>query len=115
MTDNLTVEKRVIDVPVVNRLNCNTLANAGRIQESMICAGTLGTAGQVVPNAVCRGNIGGGLYCNGRLAGILSFGLSCGNANQPGVYIQPRFYMPWINQQSIRTDIIAPGTVFPRP
>lgn len=115
-TDVLNVDKRVISAPIVNRLNCNTMANAGRIQESMLCAGILIGAGTppAVPQTVCRGNIGGGLYCNGRLAGILSFGLSCGNPQQPGVYIQPRFYQTWINQQTTRTDTIATGTVFPR-
>lgn len=110
----MIVEKRVIEVPVINRINCNAMANAGRIQESMICAGNLGALGVPVANAVCRGNVGGGLYCNGRVAGILSFGLGCGNQNQPGVYIQPRFYAQWISQTRTRTDTIAPGTVFPR-
>lgn len=116
LTDVLNVEKRVVSAPIVNRLTCNTLANAGRIEEAMLCAGILIGAGTppLVPQTVCRGNIGGGLYCNGRLSGILSFGLSCGNPQQPGVYIQPRFYQAWINQQTNRTDAIATGTVFPR-
>lgn len=117
LTDNLNINKMVISTPIVNRLNCNTLASgAGRIEESMICAGILAGAGTppTVPQTVCRGNVGGGLYCNNRLAGILSFGLSCGGPNQPGVYIQPRFYTAWINQQLTRNDNIAAGTVFPR-
>lgn len=116
-SDVLNVEKRVISAPVVNRINCNNLANAGRIQETMMCAGILAGAGTppTVAQTVCRGNIGGGLYCNNMLAGLLSFGLSCGAANQPGVYVQPRFYTAWINQQFTRNEVIAVGTVYPRP
>lgn len=90
------------------------MANAGRIQEEMLCAGTLiGTGTPPVAEAVCRGNIGGGLYCNGRITGILSFGLGCGNINQPGVYMQPRFYRGWIQQQIDRTDSFSTAYVFP--
>lgn len=115
-SDVLNVNKMVITAPITNRLTCNALANAGQIQEQMICAGNTLGAGTppIVQQAVCRGNVGGGLYCNGMVSGILSFGLGCGNPNQPGVYIQPRFYMPWINAQRVRTDTIPVGTVFPR-
>lgn len=55
------------------------------------------------------GNIGSGLYCNDRLAGVLTFGLSCGAANMPGVYVDVRQYRDWINSQLLRTDNPQPG------
>jgi hypothetical protein len=57
------------------------------------------------------GNIGSGLYCNDRLAGVLSFGQSCGVANRPGVYMDIAQYWPWINSQILRTDNPQPGSL----
>lgn len=69
----------------------------------MLCAGALTTG-----TGVCPINRGGGLYCNDRLEGVLSSGFSCGTvANNPGVYTQVRYYVPWIEEQVRRQDIPA--------
>lgn len=108
----------VITAPIVNREQCNAMASRGRITDALICAGLTQGIGNppatTVAQGVCRGNLGGGLYCHNELTGILTFGLGCGATNHPGVYTQPRFFRPWINQQLTRTDTINPGTVFPR-
>lgn len=92
----------------------------------MLCAG-LTTTGA----GVCQGNRGAGLYCNGLLEGILSSGfgklykyysiketlilqiknilIGCGAANNPGVYSQTRYYLPWIQEQVRRQDIPPPN------
>ena len=95
----------------------------------MLCAGLITTGA-----GVCQGNRGAGLYCNGLLEGILSSGfgtffkfysikanfvkqieifpLGCGAANNPGVYSQTRYYLPWIQEQVRRQDI-PPQNVSP--
>jgi secreted trypsin-like serine protease len=77
----------------------------------MLCAGVLTTS----PNTVCNGNDGGGLFCdfagNWELVGVLSFGITCGVANMPAVFIETRQYEPWITAQFLRTDIPPPGSV----
>jgi len=101
--------QQALNVPIINRDQCNGLPiNFGRITESMLCAGVLTTG-----SGVCPINMGGSLYCNGRLEGVLSSGFSCGTqANNPGVYTQVRFYIPWIEEQMRRQDI-PPANVSP--
>lgn len=98
--------QQALVVPVVNRDTCNNLPlNFGRITESMLCAGIVGTG-----SGVCAFNQGGSLYCNNRLEGVLSSGYSCGTiANNPGVYTQVRFFLPWIEEQTRRQDIPSPN------
>jgi trypsin len=77
----------------------------------MICGGVLATS----PNTVCQGNAGGGLYCEflgqWHLTGVLSFGITCGVVNQPGVFIETRQYEQWIQAQFLRTDIPPVGSM----
>uniref|UniRef100_A0A182NJ05 Peptidase S1 domain-containing protein n=1 Tax=Anopheles dirus TaxID=7168 RepID=A0A182NJ05_9DIPT len=101
-----TPAQQFINTPILNRDTCNGLAvHLGNIRESMVCAG-----GTNAGPGVCASNLGTGLFCEGRLAGILSTGLGCGQANTPGVYAQIRFYLPWIREQFARQDIPVGGT-----
>ncbi|XP_053666425.1 trypsin-like [Anopheles marshallii] len=101
-----TPMQQFINAPILNRDTCNGLAvHLGNIRESMVCAG-----GTNAGPGVCASNLGTGLFCDGRLAGILSTGLGCGQANNPGVYAQIRFYLPWIREQFSRQDIPLGGT-----
>ncbi|XP_019543350.3 trypsin-like [Aedes albopictus] len=98
--------QQFINAPILNRDTCNALAlNLGRIEETMVCAGVTGTG-----PGVCASNMGTGLFCDGRLAGLLSTGFGCGQANNPGVYTQVRYYLPWIRQQFDRQDIPLGGS-----
>uniref|UniRef100_A0A182ITF9 Peptidase S1 domain-containing protein n=2 Tax=Anopheles atroparvus TaxID=41427 RepID=A0A182ITF9_ANOAO len=102
----------VITQPTLATASCNPAnVHNNRVQQTMICAGALAAN----PNAVCRGNMGGGLYCNGRLSGVLVFGMGCGVANQPGVYMDVRQYTQWIETQFTRTDNPPPGWIPPQP
>ncbi|XP_058121374.1 anionic trypsin-2-like [Anopheles ziemanni] len=102
----------VITQPLLTTAQCNAAnVHNNRVQQTMVCAGALAQN----PNAVCLGNMGGGLYCNGRLTGVLAFGMGCGVANQPGVYMDVRQYAQWIQQQFTRTDNPPPGWVPPQP
>ncbi|XP_001862766.2 trypsin alpha-3 [Culex quinquefasciatus] len=102
----LNPAQRMIQVPTLAPAQCN-VANVhnNRVLSTMICAGSI----PANANTVCQGNIGGGLFCNGQLTGVLSFGLACGAANQPGVYIDVRQYRQWIDTQFTRTDSPPPG------
>ncbi|XP_058443158.1 trypsin alpha-3-like [Malaya genurostris] len=98
--------QQFIAAPIINRDVCAGLAvHFGRIEESMICAG-----GTAQGPGVCASNMGTGLFCDGRVVGILSTGFGCGAANNPGVYTQLRFYEPWIQQQYRRQDIPPAGS-----
>lgn len=44
-----------------------------------------------------QGDSGGPLVCNGKLEGIVSWGISCAYAYYPGVYTKVRNYLAWIN------------------
>ncbi|XP_058446580.1 transmembrane protease serine 9-like [Malaya genurostris] len=98
--------QRMVPVPILTTASCNVATvHNNRVLPTMICAGSI----TAIANTVCQGNNGGGLYCNGELTGVLSFGLACGAANQPGVYIDIRQYRQWIETQFNRTDNPAPG------
>ncbi|XP_059621815.1 trypsin 3A1-like [Phlebotomus argentipes] len=90
---------------IFNRDHCNTLNEiAGRVQNSMICAGSV--VGNPNP---CANNPGGALYCDNRLVAIMSHNRRCGQPNAPGVYTAIRFHSTWIQQQFNRTDLPAAG------
>ncbi|XP_060803535.1 trypsin alpha-3 isoform X2 [Amyelois transitella] len=44
----------------------------------------------------CQGDSGGPLMCDGRLQGISSYGLACGLAGVPGVYVSIGPHLNWI-------------------
>lgn len=81
-----------MNAPIIDSNQCNAAnVHANRVLANVhICAGSI--AATAPASGACRGNLGSGLYCNNRLAGVLSFGFSCGVANQPGVYINTRVY-----------------------
>lgn len=107
-TSPLVVNQRVLNQNVLNRDACNVeTAHRGRVLESMLCAGSITATNPV--SGPCNGNLGSGLFCEGQLAGILSFGINCGVANNPGVYTQVRFHNNWIQQQFTRTDSLPIG------
>ncbi|XP_062542389.1 trypsin-like [Armigeres subalbatus] len=95
-------------VTVAPRAECNNMFN-GMVQQSMICA-----RGATNNNAMCLANRGGGLYCDGRLTGIASFGFGCGQNASTTVFTQVRYFESWIQQQFTRTDI-PPAGVTPMP
>jgi len=104
------IQQRIV-APILDRDACNAAnVHRGLVLDNMICAGTVAAT-----PALCSGNLGGGLFCPVRnvwlLTGVLSFGISCGTANSPGVYTQVRFFEQWINQQLTRTDATPAGTL----
>ncbi len=85
-------------VNVVSNAVCNTgYGNKATISAFMLCAGK--AAGGVDS---CQGDSGGPLVIPAqggqpmKLAGIVSFGVGCGEPNRYGVYTRVSKYIPWI-------------------
>ncbi|XP_076348306.1 ovochymase-1-like [Tachypleus tridentatus] len=88
-------------VPVLNNARCQELLRETRLgklyqlYDGFICAG-----GQESEDS-CKGDGGGPLSCWRRdgtygLAGIVSWGINCGDPGVPGVYIRIQKYIDWI-------------------
>jgi secreted trypsin-like serine protease len=74
---------------VVSNARCIEVWSTSRIREEQICAEAPGVS-------VCGGDQGGPLVCNGKLAGVYSWGeASCGPA-YPAVFIRVSSYYDWI-------------------
>lgn len=104
---------REVDLPVVGHQECESALRSTRLgphyrlHSGFICAG--GEGGK----DACEGDGGSGLYCmqNGviKVAGLVSWGIGCGQAGVPGVYVNLAHYRPWIeNIISIDEDIYSP-------
>ncbi|XP_058800150.1 serine proteinase stubble-like isoform X2 [Phymastichus coffea] len=89
-----------VSVPIVSNDKCKSMfLKAGRhefIPEIFLCAG-YETGGQ----DSCQGDSGGPLQVRGKdgryfLAGIISWGIGCAEANLPGVCTRISKFVPWI-------------------
>ncbi|XP_017075129.1 trypsin delta-like [Drosophila eugracilis] len=75
-------------VAIVDRDSCMS-SYRGRISKDMICASAPGKDS-------CRGDSGGPLVFDGKLVGIVSFGMGCALSEYPGVYANVAELKPWI-------------------
>lgn len=79
-------------VPMISKETCNKAYKfRGGIADGEICA--------VHPDGgkdACQGDSGGPLAINGRLAGIVSWGIGCARKEYPGVYVEVAHYAEWI-------------------
>lgn len=91
-----------VDVPVISNPICENQMRRTRLGPSFnlhpgfICAG--GEEGK----DACKGDGGGPMVCEKhgkwQLAGVVSWGIGCGQAGVPGVYSRVSYYLDWINQ-----------------
>ena len=88
-------------VPVWGHRSCEDslrqtrLGRSYELDEGMVCAG--GEEGK----DACKGDGGGPLVCqvddgSMELAGLVSWGIGCGEQGVPGVYANVAYYMDWI-------------------
>lgn len=84
---------------VVNRDVCKEIISNSRptavIDSSVICAGGDGV------HDTCQGDSGGPLYCDGVVAGVVSWGLGCAHLGFPGVYTNVAHWLGWINEHRL--------------
>ncbi|CAK1595332.1 unnamed protein product [Parnassius mnemosyne] len=84
---------RRVKVPVMNDEECRTLPNGyfKNITPRMFCAGY--RAGS---KDSCQGDSGGPAVINGKLVGLVSFGVGCAMPDTPGVYSKIPVVRDWI-------------------
>ncbi|XP_069987177.1 serine proteinase stubble [Penaeus vannamei] len=96
-----------VELPVLSHHQCQTALKHTRLgatfslHQGNLCAG--GEAGR----DTCKGDGGGPLVCRGddgafRLAGLVSWGVGCGQVGVPGVYVKVAHYLDWI-ESAIRS------------
>ena len=98
-----------VDVPVIGHDRCQRMLQRTKLgfdfqlYNGFICAG--GEEGK----DACNGDGGGPLVCEDRdglwkLAGIVSWGVGCGQRDVPGVYVKVSRYQDWIQEQLLRRN-----------
>ncbi|XP_001655729.2 tryptase [Aedes aegypti] len=103
-----------VPLPMVQRAHCQNalrttkLGNRFRLHESFICAG--GEEGV----DTCTGDGGSPLVCpvEGTAnkyyqAGIVAWGINCGQSNVPGVYVRASLYTNWIDAELLKLNFVA--------
>ncbi|XP_025043799.2 trypsin-like isoform X3 [Pelodiscus sinensis] len=81
-----------LNVPILSDSACRA-SYPGRITTNMFCAGYLEGG-----KDSCQGDSGGPMVCNGKLTGVVSWGIGCAQKNYPGVYTTVCNYLPWIEE-----------------
>merc|ERR1712212_1177851 len=88
---------RQVDVPVVSNDDCDQyIYYRGRIYPGMICMGYPADGGK----DSCQGDSGGPAMCEGKLHGVVSWGIGCAEPKYPGVYTRVTQYVDWINEHT---------------
>ncbi|KAK9407920.1 anionic trypsin-1-like [Crotalus adamanteus] len=80
-----------LNAPILSDEECNA-AYPGQITPNMVCVGYLEGG-----KDSCQGDSGGPVVCNGRLEGIVSWGIGCALPGYPGVYTKICRYINWIH------------------
>lgn len=85
-------------MPIIARTECNRYLH-NRVNEHMLCAG-YAEGGR----DSCQGDSGGPLVCytNGHwwLQGIVSWGIGCAEPQRPGVYVDVKEFVDWIQSNT---------------
>lgn len=91
-----------VDVPILSHHQCESqlrqtrLGYSYKLNPGFLCAG--GEEGK----DACKGDGGGPLVCERQgvwqVAGVVSWGIGCGQVNVPGVYVKVSHYLDWIRQ-----------------
>ena len=105
LTFTFVLGAQEVDVVVMSNYECQVRLQQTRLgHDFTLDSGSLCAGGQVDRDA-CKGDGGGPLVCQHRglfhLAGIVSWGIGCGQRNVPGVYVNVARYSDWIHNNMI--------------
>ncbi|XP_076057515.1 trypsin-1-like [Oratosquilla oratoria] len=84
-----------VTVTVISDSECRDAYGSSKILDSMMCAGGDGEKDS------CQGDSGGPLACDGRLAGVVSWGYGCARPNYPGVYTEVSYFADWVENHAV--------------
>ena len=95
---NVQAEKlQAVGLPVLSRELCLQIYGKYTRLEGQFCSGLFSEGGK----DACNGDSGGPFAIDGRLAGIIAWGVKdCGNPNFPGVYTNIPYYRKWIRKHA---------------
>ena len=95
-----------IDLPMIERQKCTEMFRKTRLGKNYVLNETLICAGGEEGKDSCTGDGGSPLVCpvpgnEGYFyqAGIVAWGIGCGEANFPGAYTNVAFFADWIAEQ----------------
>ena len=90
-----------VRVPAITNQVCKQAYGSDAVTDSMICAGYPGEGGK----DACQGDSGGPFVCNENgnaiIAGVVSWGFGCADANYPGVYARTSLVVDWIQANMV--------------
>lgn len=83
---------KAVEIPVISKERCNQLYKyVGGLEKGEFCA-----AYEDGMRDSCVGDSGGPFAIQGRLAGVVSWGIGCADPEYPGVYTEVATYRNWI-------------------
>jgi len=82
-----------VDVPIVSDEECQRAYRRSEIFLSNMCAGEAGKDS-------CQGDSGGPLACEGKLCGVVSWGIGCADPRYYGVYTEVSYFIDWITENA---------------
>jgi len=94
-----------VDVPVMSQAECQQELRQTRLgQNFLLHPGFLCAGGEEGKDA-CKGDGGSPLVCDiggsWQVAGLVSWGIGCGQKNIPGVYVRVGHYSQWIQEMML--------------
>lgn len=102
---NRLILKRIL-LPIVPNEDCQTALRTTRLGQRFRLHGTFICAGGEEGVDTCTGDGGSPLMCpmlnqvnQYYQAGIVAWGMGCGQSNIPGVYVKTSLYVNWINEK----------------
>ena len=96
-----------VDLPVLTHFDCERKLKQTRLGPDFVLHPGFLCAGGEEGKDACKGDGGGPLVCEvgglWQLAGIVSWGVGCGERDVPGVYVKVGHYNSWIQQVMLTT------------
>jgi len=91
-----------VDLPVVNNFDCEQKLKRTRLGADFVLHPGFLCAGGEAGRDACKGDGGGPLVCEvggtWQIAGIVSWGVGCGQQDVPGVYVKVSHYFDWVRK-----------------